>query len=170
MARPQHSTVALRDGRPIRLSAPSAADEEDIATLLEITNDPRGELFARAAAARGGGDGAALIARADHGGVLVGYAAWIAGSSGLGEFVGAVDPAFAGLGLGTLLLRAAAIDALAAGRGTLRVELSAGARALAAMLRDCGLCSYWDLEHPVARVDLVLDSTRPGWATPVLAR
>jgi len=34
------------------------------------------------------------------------------------------------------------------------------------MLRDCGLPSQWDLEHPVARVELLLGQRRPGWATP----
>jgi hypothetical protein len=34
------------------------------------------------------------------------------------------------------------------------------------MLRDCGLRSHWDLEHPLARVDILLGPPRRAWATP----
>ena len=98
---------------------------------------------------------------------LLGYAAWVAATSGeRGDFFCAVDPAATGLGLGTLLLRTAAAAAEERGLRTLRVELRPQARSLAAMLRDCGLRSHWDLEHPIAQVELLLGQRRPGWATP----
>jgi hypothetical protein len=65
-----------------------------------------------------------------------------------------------------MLLRNAAREAGANGVQTLSVELPTGAHGLAAMLRDCGLVSFWDLDHPVARVQLVVGAMRPGWATP----
>ena len=52
----------------------------------------------------------------------------------------------------------------------LAAEMERAAEALdfetAAMLRDCGLRTHWDLDHPVASVDLILGSQRPGWVTP----
>jgi hypothetical protein len=34
------------------------------------------------------------------------------------------------------------------------------------MLRDCGLRTHWDLDHPVVHVELLLGTERPGWVTP----
>jgi GNAT superfamily N-acetyltransferase len=156
---------ALRDGRRVAVSAPASGDGAEIPRLLAVAADPRSEAFAQAH--RRGDAAAALVARALEGGELLGYAAWVAAASGEhGDFFCAVDPAATGLGLGTLLLRAAASAAGERGLRTLRVELHPQARALAAMLRDCGLRSHWDLEHPVARVELLLGQRRPGWATP----
>ena len=83
------------------------------------------------------------------------------------EFAGAVDPRFAELGLGTLLLRrsARATRSTPASRA-LRVELHPGSAATAAMLRDCGLRTHWDLDYPVVHVELLLGTQRPGWVTP----
>jgi GNAT superfamily N-acetyltransferase len=156
---------ALRDGRLVAVSAPASGDSAEIPRLLAAARDPRSEAFAQAH--QRGDAAAALVARALQGGELLGYAAWVAAASGeRGTFFCAVDPATTGLGLGTLLLRTAASAAEGRGLRTLRVELHPQARALGAMLRDCGLRSHWDLEHPLAQVDLLLGQRRPGWATP----
>jgi GNAT superfamily N-acetyltransferase len=156
------TTTALRDGRAVAVTPAAAGDAAEVARLVESTGDPRAEGFARVAARTAG----ALVARAQPSGELVGYCAWAELGGGRGELVGAVDPAFTGIGLGTLLLRSAAERAQAVGLRVFRVELHVEARALAAMLRDCGLRSHWDLEHPVAHVELSLGERRPGWATP----
>jgi len=151
--------IALRDGRLVTLAAAQAGDAGEIPLLLAAAGDPRGEAFARA------GEADTLVARALESGVLVGYAAWI-GAVDHADFFCAVEPTLQGLGLGTLLLRAAASAAAGGGMRVLRVALHPQARALAAMLRDCGLRSHWDLEHPLARVDILLGPPRRGWATP----
>jgi GNAT superfamily N-acetyltransferase len=151
--------IALRDGRLVTLAAAQAGDAGEIPLLLATAGDPRGEAFARA------GEADTLVARALESGVLVGYAAWI-GAVDHADFFCAVEPTLQGLGLGTLLLRAAASAAAGGGMRVLRVALHPQARALAAMLRDCGLRSHWDLEHPLARVDILLGPPRRGWATP----
>jgi len=165
-----HAAVNLRDGRSVTLAPSSAEDEADVSRLLEAVADPRTAFFARAAArcGRAGAHGA-IVARM-AGGELAGYAAWVGEDDGRsGEFAGAVDPQFAKLGLGTLLLRRGTRDALDAGLGTLRVELHPGSAAVAAMLRDCGLHTHWDLDYPVARVNLLLGTRHPGWYTPAPA-
>ena len=156
---------ALRDGRLVAVRAPASGEAAEIPRLLEAAQDPRSAAFAQA---QQRGDGAAaLVARGLDGGELLGYAAWVAVAGGeRGDFFCAVDPAAAGLGLGTLLLRTAAAAAEERGLAALRVELRPQARSLAAMLRDCGLRSHWDLEHPIAHVELRLGQRRPGWATP----
>jgi GNAT superfamily N-acetyltransferase len=151
--------IALRDGRLVTLAAAQAGDAGEIPLLLAAAGDPRGEAFARA------GEADTLVARALESGALVGYAAWI-GAVDHADFFCAVEPTLQGLGLGTLLLRAAASAAAGGGMRVLRVALHPQARALAAMLRDCGLRSHWDLEHPLARVDILLGPPRRGWATP----
>jgi GNAT superfamily N-acetyltransferase len=163
----EHAVVTLRDGCVVTLGAPTGADEADVARLLATVADPREKFFARAAAQRAtpGPAQGALVARTSSG-ELAGYAAWIADDDGRGELAGAVDPRFAELGLGTLLLRRGADDALDAGLRALRVELHPGSHATAAMLRDCGLRTHWDLDHPVAHVELLLGTERPGWVTP----
>jgi GNAT superfamily N-acetyltransferase len=168
MAPTEDTALPLRDGRTVTLSAPAAADSGAVAALLEAVADPRGELFGRVAAALAAGEpGGALVARETSAAPLAAYGAWLVEEPGArGELVCAVAPPFTGQGLGTLLLRTLERDARAAGLLTLRVELHPDARALAAMLRDCGLHSFWDLEHPVAHVELVLGSRRPGWVTP----
>lgn len=166
MATPEPSGTALRDGRCVTLAAATAVDAGDVARLLEQSADPRSELFARAAARGPEAQGGELVARSDASALLVAYGAWFRSASSRCEFVCAVDASFTGIGLGTLLLRTVAADALAVGVRTLRVEVHPGARALAAMLRDCGLRSHWDLEHPIARIELMLDEPRPGWTTP----
>jgi GNAT superfamily N-acetyltransferase len=163
MAATMDSAVTLRDGRSVTLSAAAAADSAEIAWLLETAADPRSGLRPGAAVGKGAN---ALIARSVATAELVGYAVWTGDENAHAELLCVVDAAFTGIGLGTLLLRRAAAGALAAGVRILRVELHPQARGLAAMLRDCGLRSNWDLEHPVARVDLLLGTTRPGWATP----
>lgn len=151
----------LRDGRLVALAAAGEADAAEIPRLLEVAGDPRGGAFARP------GAGSAIVARTVGDRGLVGYAAWQAGGGGVdAAFFCAVDPDLRGLGLGTLLVRRAAADAADSGLRALHVALDPRARALAAMLRDCGLRSHWDLEHPVARVEVLLGAPRPGWATP----
>ena len=132
-----------------------------------MLSDSRATFFARAAAARtADAVHGALVARTATG-ELAGYAAWSAEQGGRrGEFAGAVDPRFVELGLGTLLLRRSARDALEAGLETLRVELYPGSAATASMLRDSGLQTHWDLDYPVVHVDLLLVTQRPGWVTP----
>ncbi|HVC84993.1 MAG TPA: GNAT family N-acetyltransferase [Solirubrobacteraceae bacterium] len=165
-----HAAVTLRDGRSVTLAPLSAPDEADVVRLLDTLADPRAAFFTRAAAERGhAGARGELVARTLDG-ELAGYAAWIAEDGGrAGECAGVVDPRFTTLGLGTLLLRRGARDALDAGLSTLSVELHPGSRALAAMLRDCGLHTQWDLEYPVVHVNLSLGTRRPGWQTPVAA-
>ena len=154
----EHANVALRDGRVVTLAPLRAADDAEVALLLDMLSDPRASFFARAVAAR--------TADAVHG-ELAAYAAWQGEDGGRrGEFAGAVDPRFAELGLGTLLLRRSARDALEAGLETLRVELYPGSAATASMLRDSGLRTHWDLDYPVVHVDLLLGTQRPGWVTP----
>jgi len=156
---------ALRDGRLVAVSAPVSGDGAGIPRLLAAARDQRSAAFAQAH--QRGDAASALVARALDGGELLGYAAWVAAASGeRGDFFCAVDPAATGLGLGTLLLRSAASAAEERGLRTLSVELHPQARALAAMLRDCGLRSDWDLEYPIAQVELALGQRRPGWATP----
>jgi GNAT superfamily N-acetyltransferase len=157
-------TNALRDGRLVAVGAPAAGDDAEIPRLLAAAHDPRSAAFAQAH--RRGDAAPALVARVLDG-ELLGYAAWVAAASGeRGDFFCAVDPAATGIGLGTLLLRTAAAAAEERGLRALRVELHPQARALAAMLRDCGLRSHWHLEHPIAQVGLLLGQRRPGWATP----
>ena len=84
------------------------------------------------------------------GGELAGYAAWVGEDDGrAGEFAGAVDPQFAKLGLGTVLLRRGTRDALDAGLGTLRVEPRL--RASAERSRWCAARTqraHWDRCYP----------------------
>ncbi len=163
----EHATVTLRDGRVVTLAPLDAADEADVARLLETLKDLRVTFFARAAAARDGDAAHGELVARTPAGELAGYAAWSAEDVGRrGEFAGAVDPRFAELGLGTLLLRRGTRDALDAGLETLRVELHPGSAAIASMLRDCGLRTHWDLDYPVVHVDLLLGTQRPGWVTP----
>jgi len=168
MAPTEDSALSLRGGASVTLSAPADADAGALAALLEAVADPREGLFERILAALAGGEpGGALVAREPGAAALAAYAAWLVEETGVrGELVCAVAPAFTGQGLGTLLLRRLERDARAAGLRTLRVELHPDARALAAMLRDCGLHSFWDLEHPLAHVELVLGTRRSGWVTP----
>lgn len=160
-------STPLRDGLLVAVAAATPGDAGEIAPLLAAAGDPRCESFASAHEGRDGS--AALVARAIDGRALVGYAAWRAGTSAdldRADFFCAVDPSLHGLGLGTLLLRRAATAAEDGGLRALRVALDPRARALAAMLRDCGLSSRWDLEHPLANVEVLLGAPRPGWATP----
>jgi GNAT superfamily N-acetyltransferase len=162
----EQGVVTLRDGRVVTLTVPNDVDRADVARLLEALHDPRGTFFARVGE-QGAADPphGALVARTSAG-ELAGYAAWIADGGERGEFAGAVDPRFSALGLGTLLLRRGAGDALSAGLRALRVELHAGSEATAAMLRDSGLRTHWDLDHPVVHVEILLGTERPGWVTP----
>jgi GNAT superfamily N-acetyltransferase len=141
----------LRDGRAVQLRAATLDDFAALETLRR--GGPRQRNLT---------DGHLTLAHAAAGEEPVGYAAWFDDCA----FFCAVEDAFSGLGLGTLLLRNAAREAAAEGLKTLSVELVAGEHALAAMLRDCGLVSSWDLDHPVCRVELTLGARRPGWATP----
>ena len=163
----EHAAVTLRDGRSVTLAPSNAEDEPDVTRWLELVADRRTAFFARAAA-RCGHEGAhgAIVARMP-GGELAGYAAWVGEDDGRsGEFAGAVDPRFAELGLGTVLLRRGTRDALDAGLSTLCVELHPGSAAVAALLRDCGLHTHWDLDYPIVRVNLLLGTRHPGWNTP----
>ncbi len=120
----EHAAFTLRDGRSVTVAPLSAEDEADVARLLDSAADPRAAAFFDRVAARRGRDRArgAIVARTT-GGELAGYAAWIAeDGEHSGEFAGVVDPRFAELGLGTLLLRRSTRDALDAGLSTLRVE------------------------------------------------
>lgn len=163
----EDETRELRDGRRVVVRRAGEADAVEIPVLLSAAGNPRGAAFARAHERDEGAF--ALVARTFDDGELVAYAAWIAASAageGHADFFCAVEPALHGLGLGTLLVRAAADAAHERGLRALRVALTAQERALAAVLRDCGLRSRWDLDTPVARVDVLLGEPRPGWATP----
>jgi GNAT superfamily N-acetyltransferase len=107
-----------------------------------------------------------VAARDSSDGRLVGYAVWRGGEDDAGEFAGLVEPDYRDVGLGSLLLRRVSADARSAGLSTLRVDLHDGSQETAAMLRDCGLATHWDLDYPIAHVDLVLGQERPGWRTP----
>jgi GNAT superfamily N-acetyltransferase len=141
----------LRDGRAVELRGAAPGDVEALEALR--APDPRPHELAGAHV---------TVAQLAGTPVPVGYGAWFAS----GDFVCAVQEELRGKGLGTMLLRNAAREAGANGVQTLSVELPTGAHGLAAMLRDCGLVSFWDLDHPVARVQLVVGAMRPGWATP----
>jgi GNAT superfamily N-acetyltransferase len=155
----------LRGGRLVAVRRPLPGEHTEITRLLDAAKDPRREAFARAPEAAI--DPPELVARYLDGGELIGYAAWLPAAGGArADLFCAVDPAATGVGVGTLLLRSAASAAAAGGVSTLRVALHPPAHALAAMLRDCGLSSHWDLDYPVAHVELLLDRRRPGWATP----
>jgi len=166
MTTASRTAVALRDGRPVTITPAGAADAAEIARLLDAVADPRRDTFAAATDRSPGGPArGAIVARDDHA-AIAGAAGWVALDERVAECVGAVDPGATEQGLGTLLLRRCAEQAGAAGLRVLRVHLHPGARATAAMLRDSGLHTSWDLDHPVAIVDVVIDAGRPGWATP----
>jgi GNAT superfamily N-acetyltransferase len=141
----------LRDGREAQLRAATPDDAAALEALRRGNSRQREDTGGHVTVAQ-------VAGRAQP----VGYGEWFDD----GAFTGAVEEAQSGLGLGTLLLRKAAREAADAGLKTLTVELVAGEHALAAMLRDCGLASSWDLDHPTARVELTLGRRRPGWATP----
>jgi GNAT superfamily N-acetyltransferase len=162
--------LTLRDGSTMTMAPLSAADEADVARLLDILGDPRATFFARLAAERERDRPCGALVARTQSGELAGYTAWTAEEGGRsGEIAGAVDRRFADLGLGTLRVRRAAQDALDAGLHSLRVELHPGSTAIAAMLRDCGLHTRWDLDYPIVHVDLLLGTERPGWITPSAA-
>jgi GNAT superfamily N-acetyltransferase len=170
---PKPATIVLRDERVVLIAPLVPADQAEVARLVADAADPRASFYARLFEQRA--DGAhgpvrpgEFVARAAQTGALVGYAAYLGGEDGSGEMAGVVDPRFAGVGLGTLLLRRAADDARRAGLKALRVELHPGSDATAEMLRDAGLTSRWDLDFPVTHVDLALGSSRSGWSTPDL--
>jgi GNAT superfamily N-acetyltransferase len=154
------ATHALRDGRVVTIAARSPADDMAVHRLLDALGDTCVELFD--VAARAGG---ALVARCADG-ELAAAVAWTAADGLHGECVGVVDPAFCGLGLGTQLLRRCSGAALSSGVTVLRVQVNPGADDVAAMLRDCGLHTHWDLGHPAVQVDVLPGTQRPGWATP----
>lgn len=160
-------TVALRDGRKVTVGLIAASDVAEVERLVNAAGDPRAAFFAQVTEQRDGTmTGAEYVARASDGGRIVGYAAYLVQDGSAGELAGAVDPEYWDVGLGTLLLRRAAQDASAAGLTTLRVELHPGTESTAAMLRDAGLASSWDLDYPVTQVQLALGTSRPGWKTP----
>lgn len=166
MATTRQPAVALRDGRLVTISPVGAADAADLARLLDAVGEPRNEAFARAAQqSPGAPPHGALVAR-DERSLIAGAAGWVALDERVAECVGAVEPGCTEQGLGTLLLRRCAADAEAAGLGVLRVRLHPGAHATAAMLRDSGMPTSWDLDHPVAVVELAIGAARSGWATP----
>jgi GNAT superfamily N-acetyltransferase len=170
---PKPATIVLRDRRVVLIAPLVPADQVEVTRLLAEAADPRASFYARlveqrADRAQEPARRGEFVARAAETGALVGYAAYLGGEDGSGELAGVVDPRFAGVGLGTLLLRRAAADARRAGLKALRIELHPGSDATAAMLRDTGLTSHWDLDFPVAHVDLALGSSRPGWSTPDL--
>jgi GNAT superfamily N-acetyltransferase len=155
----------------VLLSVLRGGDATDVERLVDQVGDPRVMFYTQATERRANATqplaaSGEFVARAAEGGQLVGYTAYLAGEHASGELAGVVEPRFAGVGLGTLLLRRAADAARLAGLKTLRVELPPGSDATAAMLRDAGLTSRWDLAYPVARVELTLGTSRPGWSTP----
>jgi GNAT superfamily N-acetyltransferase len=165
------ATIVLRDERVVLIAPLVSTDQAEVARLVAEAADPRASFYARlveqrADRAKGPARRGEFVARAAQTEALVGYAAYLGGEDGSGELAGVVDPRFAGVGLGTLLLRRAADDARRAGLKALRVELHPGSDATAAMLRDAGLTSRWDLDFPVTHVDLALGSSRSGWSTP----
>jgi GNAT superfamily N-acetyltransferase len=105
----------------------------------------------------------ALAAYDAESGKLIGVIAYAAS----GELAGVVEAHFRGVGLGTLLVHQAAERARKAGVEVLHVELHPGSEDTAAMLRDSGFATHWDIDYPIARVALQLTSgPRPGWTTP----
>jgi GNAT superfamily N-acetyltransferase len=152
--------ATLRDGRVVTIAVCSPAAAMAVHRLLDASGDSRVELFDVAARAGGG-----LIARGGEGEPAAAVA-WTTADGLHGECVGVVDAAFCGLGLGTRLLRRCADAALSSGVTALRVQVMPGADDVAAMLRDCGLHTHWDLGHPEVQVDVLTGTQRPGWATP----
>ena len=146
----------LRDGRVVELRA---ATPKDSAALEPLRQSDLRQSDLRPRDLAGAHVTVARLAGATE---PAGYAAWFAA----GDFVCAVEAELSGQGLGTMLLRHAAHEASEGGVEKLSVELPAGAHGLAAMLRDCGLVSFWDLDHPISHVELAVNAVRPGWATP----
>ena len=127
-----NSTVTLRDGRPVTLRELDSQDEREVARLLRSCSDARERFFARAAQLREaqpaatGIAAAAFVACSAEGDRVVGYVAYVADDARDGELAGVVDPAFAGNGLGTALVRRAAAHARENGLELLRIELHPG--------------------------------------------
>jgi ribosomal protein S18 acetylase RimI-like enzyme len=168
---PETDAIVLRDGRIATVRPLAPADAADVAALLTANGAARSGFYASAKArrvleAQTGGTACEFVARVSGEDVVAGYAAYVADDSGGGELAGEVASQFAGVGLGTRLLRVAADNARLAGLETLRVDLHPGSDATAAMLRDVGLSSRWKIAYPVTQVELALGSTRPGWSTP----
>ncbi|MGA2471365.1 MAG: GNAT family N-acetyltransferase [Solirubrobacteraceae bacterium] len=163
--------VTLRDGRAVIVRELTPGDEAEVARLVGASADARLSFYERSAQQRGAeasGEtpSAAFVALISADQRIVGYATYLAVDEQDGELAGVVDPAFAGIGLGTLLVRRAAEHARLTGLETLHVDLHPGSEDTAAMIRDSGFPSHWDLAYPVARVELLLGRTRPGWSTP----
>ena len=95
------------------LSELDSGDATDVERLVDQVGDPRVMFYAQATERRGNATqqlaaSGEFVARAAEGGQLVGYTAYLAGEHASGELAGVVEPHFAGVGLGTLLLRRAA--------------------------------------------------------------
>jgi GNAT superfamily N-acetyltransferase len=155
---------ALRDGRSVTVGPLQAHERAEVERLVGVADAARAEFYAQVAAERedAAAQAAGLVAHDLKTGQLIGFIAY----STSGGLAGVVDPQFAGVGLGTLLLHQAAEQARAAGIETLRVDLHPGSEDTAEMLRDAGFASDWDIDYPLTRVTLRLASSRPGWSTP----
>jgi GNAT superfamily N-acetyltransferase len=168
---PDSDALVLRDGRVATVRPLAFEDEAGVAALLATNGAARSGFYALAKAHRSldagtRGTACEFVARVSGEDTVAGYAAYIADDGGGGELAGEVASRFAGVGLGTRLLRVAAHHAQLAGLQTLRVELHPGSDSTAAMLRDVGLSSHWKIAYPVTQVELSLGTTRPGWSTP----
>jgi GNAT superfamily N-acetyltransferase len=154
----------LRDGRSVTVGPLQAREKDEVERLVGVADAARGDFYAQVAAEREAAEARAvgLVAHDAKSGELIGFIAY----STSGALAGVVDPRFAGVGLGTLLLHEAADRARAAGIETLRVDLHPDSEATAEMLRDAGFASNWDIDYPLTRVTLRLASSRPGWSTP----
>ena len=160
----ESSTVTLRDGRSVSVAPQRASDREETARLIATSGDARAVL-AELASARSG----VFVARAaSDDKPIVACVLWRAANEPQagGELAGYVTPDYRGAGLGTLLVRRAAEDAVAHGLRELTVELYPGGEATAEMLRDLGLSARWLIAYPDSRVTLELGRPRPGWSTP----
>jgi GNAT superfamily N-acetyltransferase len=158
----------LRDGRVAIVEPARSAEKPAIERLIAEADAARSDLYAQAERQRAdppssGSHAGAVVARDGESGELIGFITYLA----TGDLVGVVDPRCRGIGLGTLLLQAAAEHARKAGLQTLHVDLTAGSEETAAMLRDTALVAHWDIDYPVTRVTLELASSRPGWTTPL---
>ena len=120
---------------------------------------------------RAGAHGAISGRMAD--GELAGYAAVgrRRGRRRSGEFAGAVDPRFCSARLGTVLLRRVHPGrARRPAWARCRVELPSGDRRRSRRCCATAACdTHWDLDYPLARIDLLLGTSHPGWNTPAPA-
>jgi Acetyltransferase (GNAT) family len=166
-------TVVLGPDRFVRVSAARASDIAELSRWQadddSITSIRRVQLIADVAAliAAGNDDPAnhAVLVGEGRGGGLVAVGAYRRSHDDAATAVCEVNRRYQNLGLGTFLLRRLAEIALGHEIHRFRIDVTANSESLMDVLRDCGLCSSWDLGL-VSHVELDLAHTRPGWSTP----